>query len=117
MALDITRGAADLHHCHLSITRSLYHAALDLVGNMRNDLHRAAEVVATALFAQHLVIDSAGREIVGPTHHSSCEPLVMPQIQIRLCPVVSHKHFAVLKRAHRAGVDVDVRVKFEEGHF
>jgi hypothetical protein len=39
------------------------------------------------------------------------EPLVMPEVQIRLRTVVRHKHFAVLERIHRSGIDVDVRIE------
>ena len=41
----------------------------------------------------------------------------MTDIQIRFCTVFRDEHFAVLVRAHRPGVDVDVWVKFLNGHF
>ena len=39
----------------------------------------------------------------------------MAQIQIGLGAVVGHEHFAVLQRAHGAGVHVDVGVQFLAG--
>jgi hypothetical protein len=40
------------------------------------------------------------------------EPLVMSEIQVGLRAVFGHEHFAVLKRAHSAGIDVEVRIAF-----
>ena len=37
---------------------------LDLVGDVRNDLHRAAEVIAAALLLDDALVDLAGREVV-----------------------------------------------------
>jgi hypothetical protein len=45
------------------------------------------------------------------------EPLVVPKIEIRFRAVFGHKHFAVLKGAHRAWIDVQVRIAFLQGHF
>ena len=34
----------------------------------------------------------------------------MPKVKVGFSAVVGNKNFAVLKRAHRAGVDIDIRV-------
>ena len=41
----------------------------------------------------------------------------MAEIEVGFRAVFRHEHFAVLKRAHRAGVDVDVGIELEEGDF
>ncbi len=41
----------------------------------------------------------------------------MAEVEIGLGAVFGHEYFAVLKRAHRAGVDVDVGIELEEGDF
>ena len=38
---------------------------LDLVGDVRDHLHRLAEVVAAALLLEHALVDLAGGEVVG----------------------------------------------------
>ena len=43
------------------------------------------------------------------------ETLVMAQVEISFRAIVSHKDFSVLKRRHRAGIDVDVRIEFDQG--
>ena len=85
---------------------------LDLVGDVRNHLHGAAEVVAAPL----LLNDATGRSC----RSSSCEfavvdgvgeALVVAEVEVGLGAVVGDVDLAVLIRAHRAGIDVDVRVE------
>jgi hypothetical protein len=42
------------------------------------------------------------------------EALVVPEVEVGLGAVVGDEHLAVLERAHRARVDVDVRVELDE---
>ena len=44
------------------------------------------------------------------------EPFVMPQIEVRLRAVVGDVHFAVLIRAHRARIHVQIWIAFLEGN-
>src|SRR5207245_11271742 len=48
-------------------------------------------------------------------HLRRAEALIVPQIEIGLATVVSDVHLAVLERAHRPGIDVDVGVELEVG--
>ena len=86
-------------------------AVLDLVGDVRDDLHRAAEVVAAALLLDHRQVDLAGRPVVVARRDLVGEALVVPEVEVRLGAVVGDVDLAVLVRAHRARVDVDVRVE------
>src|SRR2546430_236001 len=45
------------------------------------------------------------------------EPLVVPQIEVCLRSVLGHKHFAMLKGAHRARIDVQIRIAFLQRDF
>ena len=89
--------------------------ALDLVGDVRDDLHRAAEVVAAALLADHALVDLAGREIVAPAHPDVGEALVVAEVEVGLGAVFGDEDLAVLERTHRSRIDVDVRVELEVG--
>ncbi len=42
------------------------------------------------------------------------ETLVMAEIEIGLGAVVGHKHFAVLIRRHRSGIEVEIGVELAE---
>jgi hypothetical protein len=82
---------------------------------MGDDLDGASEIVAAALLLDHRQVDLAGGPVAVPGGHHAGEALVVAQIQIRFGPVVGHVDFAVLIRAHRPRVDVDVRVELLQG--
>ena len=86
-------------------------AVLDLVGDVRDDLHGAPEVVAAPLLLDDRQVDLAGRPVVGPRRHGVREALVVAEVEVGLRAVVGDVDLAVLVRAHRARVDVDVRVE------
>ena len=113
--LDVADGAAHLDDRHLGIARAAPDVRLDLVGDVRDDLHRAAEIVAAALLLDHALVDLAGGEIVVPVHLRGLETLVVPQVEVGLGAVLGDEHLAVLKRAHGARIDVDVRVQLDVG--
>ena len=39
----------------------------------------------------------------------------MSEVQVRLGAVFGHEDFTVLKRTHGAGINVDIRIEFEQG--
>ena len=39
----------------------------------------------------------------------------MPEVEVGLGAVIGDEHLAVLIRRHRAGIDIDVGVEFEDG--
>ncbi len=113
--LDVADRAAHLDDRHVGIARAALDEGLDLVGDVRDDLHRAAEVVALPLLLDHRLVDLAGGEVVGAAHFRALEALVVAQVQVGLRAVLGDEHLAVLKRRHRPGVDVDVRVQLDVG--
>ena len=84
---------------------------LDLVGDVRHDLHGAAEVVAAALAADHRVVDPAGGDVRRAARVGVGEALVVAEVEIGLGAVLGDEHLAVLVGRHRARVDVDVGVE------
>src|SRR5437773_3226047 len=114
---DVPDRAADLDDRHFRFARAARDERLDLVGDMRNHLHGAAEVVTAALFFDHRIVDLAGGEVVVAVHPRRLETLVVAQIEVGLGAVLGDEHLPVLEGAHRAGIDVDVRVELEEGDF
>src|SRR5690606_27455657 len=57
----------------------------------------------------------AGGKVVVPAQVDVDEALVVAQIQVGLRAVLGNEHFAVLQRAHGAGVHVDVRIQLDHG--
>ena len=113
--LDVADGAADLGDDDVRGVRppvaSGPHPRHDLVGDVRDDLDRVAEVLAAALLGDDVVVDLAGGDVGAADEVDVEEALVVPDVEVGLGPVVGHEHLAVLERVHRPGVDVDVGVE------
>ena len=109
--LNITDGATDLDDGNIVAGGAALDVVLDLVGDVRNDLHRGAQVLTATLFFDHRVVDLTGGEVVAPRQPRADKSLVVPQVQVRLGPVFGDKDLAVLQRIHRAWVYVDIGVQ------
>ncbi len=112
--LDIADRAADLHDNKIRALGGARDPPFDLVGDMRNHLHRRAQVIAAPLLLNDRVVDLAGGAVVAPAHRSLHETLVMAEVEIALGAVVGYEHFAMLGRTHRAGIHIDVGIHFEQ---
>ena len=112
--LDVAHGAADF--CDEYVARMARHelvdARLDLIRDVRDDLHGLAEKFARTLLCEDGLVDLSARGIARPRERAVREPLVVAEVEIRLRAVVEHIHFAVLKRVHRAGIHVQIRIEF-----
>ena len=111
--LDVADGAADLgdHEVDVAGLRHQPDPLLDLVGDVRHDLDRRAEVVAAPLAPDHRVVDPAGGDVRGAARVRVGEALVVAEVEVGLGAVLGHEHLAVLVGRHRARIDVDVRVE------
>ena len=116
--LDVAHRAADLDDDHVGRrgARGLPDARLDLVGHVRDDLHGAAEIVAAPLPLDDRVVDRAGGDVGDAAEVLVGEALVVAQVEVGLGAVLGHVHLAVLVRAHRARVDVEVGVALLQRH-
>ena len=114
--LDVADGAADLGDDDVGRARlgGAADARLDLVRDVRDHLHRRAEEVALALLAQDGVPDRAGAVARAAEEVLVDEALVVADVEVGLGPVLRHEDLAVLERAHRPRVDVEVRVELLE---
>ena len=78
---------------------------------MRDDLDRGAEKLTLALLAEHCVPDRAGGVAGVAREVLVDEALVVADVEIGLGAVLGDEDLAVLERAHRARIDVQVRVE------
>ncbi len=85
--------------------------AFDLVGDVRDDLDGFAEVLAAALLVDDRLVDLAGGVVAVAGERAVGEAFVVAEVEVGLAAVVEHVDFAVLVGAHRARIDVDVRVE------
>jgi hypothetical protein len=111
-SLDVADRAADLGDDHINVVGDeLLHRGLDLVGDVRNDLDRSAEVFPLALLLDDAEVNLAGGVVAIPTQGGVGEALVVAEVEVGLGAVVEDVDLAVLIRAHGAGIDVDVGVE------
>jgi hypothetical protein len=94
---DVADGAADLDHAHVGVAGAQLDAALDLVGDVRDDLHGGAEVVATPLTRDDALVDAPGGEVAVAARGGAHEALVVAQVQVRLRAIGGDEHLAVLE--------------------
>ena len=118
-ALDVTDGAADFHQHDFRAGGLGDHgdAALDFVGDVRDDLDGAAQVVAPPLLADHFGVDLPGGDVAHPVQTDINKALVVTQVEVGFGPVVQHEDFAVLVGAHGARIHVNVRIQLLHRHF
>ena len=114
---DVADGPADLDDddVRIAVAGDPPDPLLDLVGDVRDDLDGAAEVVAAALLGDDRLVDPAGRDVAELAQVLVDEPLVVTEIEVGLRAVVGDEHLAVLVGAHRARIHVDVRIELEDG--
>ena len=83
-ALDVADRAADLDEHDVDVLRRRADRVLDLVGDVRNDLHGAAEVVAAPLLLDDALVDLAGRPVRVARRHRVGEALVVAEVEVGL---------------------------------
>src|SRR3712207_8153148 len=110
-ALDVADCAPDLGYDDVLVLAEAAYAVLDLVGYVRDDLHGRPEVVPPPLPAYDLPVDAPRRHVGELAQVLVEKPLVVPQIQVRLGPILRHEDLTVLIRVHGPGIDVDVGVE------
>ena len=118
LALDVAGGAADLGNDHVRLGGGgqIVDVALDLVGDVGDDLHCLPQISALTLLVQHVPVHLAGGQVGVLVQVFVDETLVMTQIQIGLGAVIGHEHLAVLQGAHGARVHVHIGIQFLAGH-
>ena len=79
---------------------------------MRNHLHRLAEIFPASFLVEDVPIHLTRRKVGIFIEIFVDEPFVMPEVEVGFRPVFRDEHLAVLKGAHRAGVDIDIGVEF-----
>src|SRR3546814_6439031 len=61
--LDVADRAADLDHANVGTVDAAADAGLDFVGDVRDDLHCLAEIIATPLLVEHVAVDLTGGHV------------------------------------------------------
>ena len=112
LALDVADGAAELGDDHIGagLLLDAEEALLDGVGDVRDDLHGAAEEIAATLARDERLVDDARGEVGVAREVLVNEALVVAEVEVSLLAVLGHEDLAVLERAHGARVNVEVGI-------
>ena len=118
LRLDVADRAPDL--CDDDIRARLFadtvDKALDFVRDVRDHLHGRSHIRAFSFLVENVPVDPSRREVGEAVQILVDEALVVTEVEIRLRAVLRHENFAVLIRAHRAGIDIAVGIQLLRGH-
>ena len=117
LGFNVTYSAADFcdDHIRIRLIADAVHKILYFICDVRDDLHRRAEILAAALFVENVPIHLAGGEVGELVEVFVDEALIVAEVKVGLRAVLGDVHLAVLIGTHRAGVNVDIRVKLLRG--
>ena len=91
-------------------------AGLDLVGDVRNHLHRLRQVLAATFLLNDAQVHLPGGHVVAAPQINVQEAFVIAQVEVGFRAVGGDEDLAVLVRPHGSGVQVDVRVNLDGHH-
>ena len=113
LALDIADGPADLsdHNIGRCLAAHIVDKPFDLIRNVRDGLDGGPQIRAPALLRDDVGIDLSGGQVGVLVQILIDEALVVPQIQIRLSPVLGDIDLTVLIGTHSARIHIDVWVQ------
>src|SRR5205823_4974362 len=89
---------------------------LDFVSDVRDYLDGPAQIIAAALLLDDALIDLARGPVRVAGGGGAREALVVPKIEVGLRAVVGDVHLAMLVRAHRARIDIDIWIELLQRH-
>ena len=111
---NIPYGTANFRNDKISVFFAAYAVDpfLDLVGNVRNDLYRTAQIITAPFLVDDGLVNPTGRNVGVAGQVDIDETFIMAQVKVRLRAVIGDENFAVLIRAHRTRIDIDVGIEF-----
>ena len=114
LALDIADRTADLRDDDISAVclRHVVDLLLDLVRDVRDDLHGMTLILTVTLLVQNGPVHLTGGDIAPVIQGLVDEALVVTEVEVGLRTIIRDKDLAVLVRTHRARIDVDIRIEF-----
>ena len=116
--LYITHRAAYFRYHEIipSLLPQQLYSSFDFVRNMRNYLHRTAEIIAPTLFLYHGLVNTPRRNIVRLRRSHVREPLIVSQIEVCLRTVLRNVALAMFIRVKRTRIYVYIRIQLLNGY-
>src|SRR3989338_848261 len=114
--LNIAYCSAYLYDSNIHAVSHVEYIRLYLVSHMRDNLNRATKVISPPLLCYYSIVNLPCGKIVSLCKLRRCKSFIVAEVQICLSAVIGNKYLAVLKRAHGAGVNIDIRIKLLESN-
>ena len=113
-AFNIADGATDFdQHEIIAIGFGLHHF-LDLVGNMRNHLHRTAQIIAAPFRRDHIRINAPRGPVIRLARMHAGEAFIMAKIKVGFRPIIGDENLPMLIGAHGPRIHIKVGVKLAQ---
>ena len=110
--LDVTNGSTDLGDDDVHIVGGqALNTALDLIGDVRDDLNGPTQVITTSFRGKHRLIDAPCRCVRRTREVLVDEAFVVAEVEVRLATVIGDEDLSMFERIHGARIDVDVRIE------
>ena len=118
LALHIADGAAHLGDYDVVVAgfAQQEHPALDFVCDVGDDLDGLSQICPFPLLGYHCVVNPSGGDVVRLGGVDAEEALIVAQVEVGFCAVLSHIAFAVFVGIEGSWIDVDVGVEFLDGY-
>ena len=117
LGFDVADGSTDFGDDHVGGLLALArldggqaHTALDLIGDVRDDLHGIAKVVAAAFLFDDLGVDLTGGHVGHSGEVFIQEALVVTDVEVGFGAIIGDKDFTVLEGVHCARINIEIRV-------
>ncbi len=113
LPLNVADRATNLYNDNIRAVRvpRCKDAALDLIGNMGNNLDSCPQITALALPVNDRFEDAPAGHAGTAQEVLIDKALIMPQVQVTLRAVLCDKNLAMLIRVHGARVYIQVRIQ------
>ena len=113
LGFNISYCAADFCNYHICVClfADPVNEFLNLVCYMGNNLHGRAEVFSASLFIKYIPVDLTGSQVGVFIQVLVNKALIMTEVKVGFGTVLGYIHLAMLKGAHRSGVNIDVRIQ------
>ena len=112
-AFNIADGAPNFSDDNIGVSIiELQHNLFDFIRDMRNDLDSFPQKLSSSFLVDNRLIDLPSRVITLPSQVCCGETFVVSEVEISFAAVIENIDLAVLIRAHRSRINIDVGVEF-----
>jgi len=123
-ALDVWQGF-NITHCSsnfgndkiiFTLAAKRFDISFNFVGDMRNNLNGFSQIIATSFFFNHILINSAGGNVIGTMSFYIQKSFVVTKIEICFVSIHRNVTFSMFVWIQCSRIDINVRINFLVGN-